>query len=353
MNRLLALLLVSVCASCSVVRPLAPSANQGNGPLVEPALADGLYAEISTPRGVMLCELYFQKLPLTVSSFVGLAEGKLGPEPRKPFYDGLKFHRVVPGFVVQGGDPTGTGRGSPGYRFPDEFVSGLKHDGPGILSMANSGPDTNGSQFFVTLGEARYLDFVHSIFGRVVRGLDVVSQIQRDDSMTVKILRRGRAARRFQVDEKSFAQLLARAPRAAPPHFVDRSGLGAAGEHWQAKYLENRLSNLARFTGRQVFVRLLAAFEPDTPGQTTQAYVDDMPAKLNLPPGALLACYFAHEDEWRLAARPPGVTLPEIKPTAPGPPPATPESAARQRQNQLYTATGQVVSSLIDQTDPK
>jgi cyclophilin family peptidyl-prolyl cis-trans isomerase len=317
------------------------------------ALADGLYAEITTPRGVLRCELHFEKMPLTVASFVGLAEGSLGPAPRKPYFDGLTFHRVVPGFVVQGGDPTGTGSGGPGYRFPDEFAGGLRHDGPGILSMANSGPDTNGSQFFITLGEARYLDFVHSIFGRVVHGAEILPQLARGDAMTVKIIRQGRAAQRFRADEKSFNERLARAPRSRPPHFVDKSGTGSGGEHWQAKYLENRLANLARFTGRHIYVRLLDRFEPEPAGQTLEQYVADLATQQNLPAGAVLACFFADTDRWVLHGAPAKVTLPAIRPPEPpATPPTTLDGMAQQRQREIYRATGQVVSGLIDQTDP-
>jgi cyclophilin family peptidyl-prolyl cis-trans isomerase len=292
-------------------------------------------------------------MPLTVASFVGLAEGSLGPAPRKPYFDGLTFHRVVPGFVVQGGDPTGTGSGGPGYRFPDEFAGGLRHDGPGILSMANSGPDTNGSQFFITLGEARYLDFVHSIFGRVVHGAEILPQLARGDAMTVKIIRQGRAAQRFRADEKSFNERLARAPRSRPPHFVDKSGTGSGGEHWQAKYLENRLANLARFTGRHIYVRLLDRFEPEPAGQTLEQYVADLATQQNLPAGAVLACFFADTDRWVLHGAPAKVTLPAIRPPEPpATPPTTLDGMAQQRQREIYRATGQVVSSLIDQTDP-
>jgi cyclophilin family peptidyl-prolyl cis-trans isomerase len=183
---LLIALVVGGCASSPT--PTTRTAEKKAGP------PDGLFAEITTPRGLITCELFFEQVPLTVASFVGLAEGTLGPEPRKPYFDGLTFHRVASGFVIQGGDPTGTGSGGPGYRFPDEFAAGLRHDVPGMLSMANSGPDTNGSQFFITLGEARYLDYVHSIFGRVIGGAELPTQIQRGDTMSVKIIRRGSGA---------------------------------------------------------------------------------------------------------------------------------------------------------------
>lgn len=350
MFRLAALLCIVVLAGCTSLptSPTAPAASASGA-----ALADGLYAEITTPRGVLRCELHFEKMPLTVASFVGLAEGTLGPAPRKPYFDGLTFHRVVPGFVVQGGDPTGTGSGGPGYRFPDEFAAGLRHDGPGMLSMANSGPDTNGSQFFITLGEARYLDFVHSIFGRVVHGAEILPKIARGDTMTVKIIRQGRAAQRFRADEKSFHERLARAPRSRPPHFVDKSGTGSGGEHWQAKYLEHRLANLARFTGRHIYVRLLDRFEPEPAEQTLEQYVADLATQQNLPAGAVLACFFADTDRWVLHGAPAKVTLPAIKPPEPpATPPTTLDGMAQQRQRELYRATGQVVSSLIDQTDP-
>ena len=125
-------------------------------------LPDGLYAEVTTERGVVIAEIYFQRAPMTAASFVGLAEGTLGPAPRKPFYDGLKFHRVVPNFVVQGGDPTGTGSGDAGYSYPDEIIPGLRFDKPGIMLLANSGPDTNGSQFcFILSPQPRQIGRAH------------------------------------------------------------------------------------------------------------------------------------------------------------------------------------------------
>jgi cyclophilin family peptidyl-prolyl cis-trans isomerase len=355
MKRLLALLLfASLVAGCAT--PSAPSAASTPPPAPAeppPGPDDGLFAEITTPRGLIVCELYFRTMPLTVTSFVGLAEGTLGPAPRKPFFDGLTFHRVVPGFVIQGGDPTGTGRGSPGYRFPDEFAAGQRHDGPGLLSMANSGPDTNGSQFFITLGAARYLDYNHAIFGRVTQGAEFLPQVQPRDAFSVKIIRRGRAAERFRADDTAFNELLARAPRWQPPHFEDKTSLVSGPAPWQARYVENRLANLARFTGRRIYVRLLDTFTPDPAGQTAQQFVDALAEKIPHR-DVLLACYFADEDKWLLSGAPAGMTLPIIAPPEPSSTPASSaEAAARQRQSRLYKTVEQVVSGLIDQTDPK
>lgn len=175
---------------------------------VEAEPPPGVYAEIATSRGTILCELAYEKAPVTVGNFVGLAEGTL-PHNRGDgkFYDGLSFHRVVPDFVIQGGCPVGNGTGSPGYRFPDEFHPDLTHSGPGILSMANSGPDTNGSQFFITLAETPHLDNRHSVFGRVVEGMDIVESIQVGDRMiSIQIIRIGEAAEAFQVDASSWKQ---------------------------------------------------------------------------------------------------------------------------------------------------
>jgi peptidyl-prolyl cis-trans isomerase A (cyclophilin A) len=177
-------------------------------------LTDGLYAEIKTERGTILCQLEFQKTPMTVSNFVGLVEGtvKANGQSGRRFYDGLTFHRVVAGFVIQGGDPKGDGSGGPGYQIPNETRPDLKHDAAGVLAMANSGPDTNGSQFYITMGAAAWLDGGYSIFGHVVQGQDVVSAVKEGDHMTsVRIIRVGAAAGAFTVTQQGFDAMVARA----------------------------------------------------------------------------------------------------------------------------------------------
>ena len=184
-------------------------------------LSDGLYADLETSKGNIILELYYEQVPTTVSNFVALAEGNHpvvdDQHEGKRYYDGLKFHRVIEDFMIQGGDPTGTGSGGPGYQFDDEFNEELKHDGPGVLSMANAGPGTNGSQFFITHVETPWLDGKHSIFGKVNSGQDVVDEIEQDDIIkTVKVVRIGEAAKSFNapknfenyISEKSEADIL-------------------------------------------------------------------------------------------------------------------------------------------------
>jgi cyclophilin family peptidyl-prolyl cis-trans isomerase len=159
-------------------------------------LAPGMYAQFKTTKGEILIQLEPEKTPLTVANFVGLVEGNFRPFDTlsfdKPFYNGLKFHRVIKDFMIQGGDPQGTGMGGPGYKFFDEPRQDLRHNGPGILSMANSGPATNGSQFFITHKETPWLDGKHTVFGHVISGMDVVNAIVQEDIMNqVEILRVG------------------------------------------------------------------------------------------------------------------------------------------------------------------
>ncbi len=170
-------------------------------------LEKGMYAEFTTSKGVILIQLEFEKTPMTVANFVGLAEGKFTVEDSikytEPFYDGLKFHRVIADFMVQGGDPLGTGSGGPKHRFYDEIDPSLKHIGPGILSMANSGPNTNGSQFFITHKETPWLDGKHTVFGHVISGQDIVNSIAQDDILTsVKIIRVGKVAKKWKATEQ-------------------------------------------------------------------------------------------------------------------------------------------------------
>jgi peptidylprolyl isomerase len=180
-------------------------------------LPDGLFAEITTNRGVIVMSLAYDKAPMTVSSFVGLAEGtiKANGQTGKRYFDGLTFHRVVAGFVIQGGDPKGDGSGGPGYQFPNEVRSDLKHDSPGVVAMANAGPNTNGSQFYITLAPTPNLDGGYSVFGKVVQGMDVVQKVQQGDVMkTVRIIRVGAPATAFVVTQKSFDDLVAKATAA-------------------------------------------------------------------------------------------------------------------------------------------
>ena len=184
-------------------------------------LSDGLYADLETSKGNIILELYYEQAPTTVSNFVALAEGNHpvvdDQHEGKRYYDGLKFHRVIENFMIQGGDPSGTGSGGPGYQFDDEFNEELKHDGPGVLSMANAGPGTNGSQFFITHVETPWLDGKHSIFGKVNSGQDVVDKIEQGDIIKkVKVIRIGEAAKSFNapknfenyISEKSEADIL-------------------------------------------------------------------------------------------------------------------------------------------------
>lgn len=165
----------------------------------------GLFAQINTNKGIINLVLEFQRTPLTVANFVALAEGSMENDEKNigtPYYDGLTFHRVIKNFMIQGGCPQGIGSGDPGYKFADEFHPDLSHSGAGILSMANSGPGTNGSQFFITHKETPWLDGKHSVFGHVIDSLSqsVVDGIENEDAIiSVKILRKGKLAKKFDA----------------------------------------------------------------------------------------------------------------------------------------------------------
>ncbi len=168
-------------------------------------MQDGLYAKFNTTKGEILVALEFEKTPGTVGNFVALAEGNMENDVKPqgtPYYDGLKFHRVIPDFMVQGGCPQGSGTGNPGYKFDDEFHPQLKHDGPGVLSMANSGPGTNGSQFFITHIATDWLDGNHTVFGKVTEGQANVDAIAQGDQIdTLEIVRVGADAEAFNAIE--------------------------------------------------------------------------------------------------------------------------------------------------------
>ncbi|MFT4851282.1 MAG: peptidyl-prolyl cis-trans isomerase A (cyclophilin A) [Sediminicola sp.] len=167
-------------------------------------MQDGIYAKITTEKGEILGQLTYKQTPGTVGNFVALAEGNLENKAKPqgtPYYDGLTFHRVIPDFMVQGGDPAGTGSGGPGYNFDDEFHPELKHDKPGVFSMANAGPGTNGSQFFITHIPTDWLDNKHTVFGNVIEGQDVVDTIAQGDTMKIEIIRVGEDAKSWNAVE--------------------------------------------------------------------------------------------------------------------------------------------------------
>jgi peptidyl-prolyl cis-trans isomerase A (cyclophilin A) len=168
-------------------------------------MKDGIYAKIHTPKGEIILKLEHEKTPGTVGNFVALAEGNLENSQKPqgtPYYDGLKFHRVIPDFMVQGGCPLGTGTGDGGYKFDDEIHPDLKHDAPGKLSMANAGPGTNGTQFFITHIPTDWLDGKHTVFGKVVEGQEVVNAVAQGDEMTkIEIIRVGAEAEAWNAVE--------------------------------------------------------------------------------------------------------------------------------------------------------
>ena len=197
-------LLIIIVTSCT---PQTTNMENTKNSLLDPTSIndDGIFAEIKTNKGEINLVLEFQRAPLTVANFITLSEGLIKnkiKDKNEPFYNGLKFHRVIKDFMIQGGCPYGTGTGGPGYSFADEFHPDLKHSGPGILSMANSGKNTNGSQFFITHKETPWLDNKHSVFGHVLNesSQDIVNLIETDDEIiSVKIIRNGKLANKFDA----------------------------------------------------------------------------------------------------------------------------------------------------------
>ena len=266
----------------------------------QPNRPDGLYAEIETPHGSVVASLAFHLAPLTVANFVGLAEGTLGPTPGQPYFDDLTFHRVVSGFVIQGGDPWANGEGGPGYEFPDEFSSSLKHDKAGVLSMANSGPDTNGSQFFITLSAVPRLDYLHSVFGQIIEGLDVLDLIESKDVMRVRIIRQGPAATAFAADQIAFDALIAAAPQAHPPHLDDPDALLPATPTYWPRILNHKLANFERFTGQKIYLQLLDTLGPDWPPAPSTAKSHHLAHRARLLHEGIAGVYAADTDIWQL-----------------------------------------------------
>jgi peptidylprolyl isomerase len=222
---------------------------------------DGLYAQIKTNKGLITVQLTYKRAPLTVLNFISLAEGTMPndvTEDGEGYYNGLKFHRVVPNFVIQGGDPTGTGAGGPGYRFPDEFHQDLMHDREGTLSMANSGPATNGSQFFITHTPTPHLDFRHSVFGYVIDGMDVVNSIKQGDVMEeIEIIRKGSDARKFKYSDELWEELKAKAPE------QNKEQMAAMRAAEEAKLAKRREGVKAAKQGKDAYKKWLKALAED------------------------------------------------------------------------------------------
>jgi len=292
-----------------MLRRLLPLLLLGCAPLLATEkLADGLYAVFTTPRGAFVTELRYKQVPLTVAGFVGLAEGTLSPRNGKPFYTGLTWYRVVPGFVIQSGNPglKDTGDDIIPHKFNDEFVPGLRHREIGTLSMANAGPDTNGCEFFVTLGDCTRLNYLHTVFGRTIQGFEVLPLIQQNDPVTIKILRVGAEAQAFKADPETFKALAAKAPPYAgpaepgPAAFFDDPSALIPTEVPRAKNFNYKLANFAHTTGVRIMGRLFAKSPTEAEDTVPGAYMHALAEKLGVAKKGALAAYFADEKDWRI-----------------------------------------------------
>lgn len=198
-------------------------------------LLPGIYAHLETSRGTIIVELDYRRAPLAVANFIGLAEGTLEASWNRKFYDGLTFHQVSEGFAIQSGCPVGDGSGTPGYIFPDEFHPQLAHDAPGVIGMSNAGPDTNGSQFYITLDALPPLNGKYTVFGRTVSGLDILPKIRRGDKLvSVRIYRVGADAIAFKTDQEAWQSHFENALVMARSRMQQqrRADLAAIAERW-------------------------------------------------------------------------------------------------------------------------
>ena len=347
----LGLWLACACASAQITSPTVNATVDPTHNVTFPGDSRGhIYAEIETSKGLIEAELDFIHAPLPTMNFIGLAEGTLPFQNRPratPFYDGTTFHRVVKDFVIQGGDPMSAdpafpvdklGDGGPGYSFPDQFSPRLRHDMAGVLSMANDGPDTNGSQFFITLREVNRLNYLHSVFGQVVRGMDVVNRIEPGDKILHVTIRRTDArppasvtvppdrpeatpgpgampdkpapvvadARAFKADEASFQalekQVLADRHPGPPDGFLPLVDDTKQLPDVRVKNFNYKLANYQRTTGHRVVVRLFPEFKPDPPEQSVGNAVKHLATTLGLPDEGdnVLACCFTKDNVWNV-----------------------------------------------------